>query len=126
MPYTIKTKDGIVLQNIPDDVDPNSPEIKARVQKVRSEIAVKDDVARMRNQGVIGRAGSGAGASLQNAAYGIKDIFTNLSPEEQRTVAANKQFMKEDTAGKVGGFAADVASFALPGGLAAKGIAKGV
>lgn len=126
MPYTIETKDGIVLQNIPDDVDPNSPEIKARVEKIRMEMGVKDDVAKMRDQGVIGRAGTGARASLQNAAYGIKDVFTDLSPEEQRTIAANKQFLDEDTAGKVGGFAADVAAFALPGGIAAKGITKGL
>jgi len=126
MPYTIETKDGIVLQNIPDDVDPNSPEIKARVQKVRAEMAVSGDVAKMREGNALARGARGAGATLQNAAYGIKDVFGDLSPEERRTVAANKQFMKEDTAGKVGGFAADVASFALPGGLAAKGIAKGV
>lgn len=126
MPYTVETKDGIVLQNIPDNVDPNSEELKARVAKIRAERGVSQDVAKLRNQGAIGRAGTGARATLQNAAYGIKDIFTDLSPEEQRTVAANKQFLDEDTAGKVGGFAADVASFALPGGLAAKGITKGL
>lgn len=128
MPYIIETKDGIVLRNIPDDIDPNSPEIKSRVQKARAEMAVSDDVAKMLNQGVIGRAGTGARASLQNAMYGIKDIVTDLSPEEQRTILANKQFLedKENTAGKFGGFVADIASFALPGGVVAKGITKGL
>jgi hypothetical protein len=94
----------------------------------KEKAAVSGDVAKMLNQGVIGRAGTGAKASLQNAMYGIKDIVTDLSPEEQRTILANKQFFedKENTAGKFGGFVADVASFALPGGIAAKGITKGL
>lgn len=126
MPYTIETKDGIVLRNIPDDIDPNSPEIKSRVQQVRQGIQVNQDVAQMREGGALRRGLRGAGASLQNAALGIKDVFTDLSPEEQRTAAANRQFLEEDTAGKVGGFAADVASFALPGGVVAKGLTKGL
>lgn len=126
MPYTIETKDGIVLQNIPDDVLPDSPELKARVAKVRTDMAVGNDVAKMREGNAVVRGARGAGATLQNAAYGIKDLFTDLSPQEQRTIATNKQFLDEDTAGKVGGFAADVASFALPGGVAAKGITKGL
>lgn len=35
MPYSITTKDGITLQGIPDDVAPDAPELKARVQKIR-------------------------------------------------------------------------------------------
>ena len=38
MPYTIKTKDGIKIENIPDNIDPNSPEVKARVEKIRGGI----------------------------------------------------------------------------------------
>jgi len=87
---------------------------------------VAGDVSKMRQGGALARGARGAGATLQNAAYGIKDIFTDLSPEQRRTVDVNKQFLDEDTAGKVGGFAADVASFALPGGIAAKGITKGM
>lgn len=36
MPYTITTKDGITLRNIPDEIDPNSDELKARVARIRS------------------------------------------------------------------------------------------
>lgn len=36
MPYDITTKDGITLRNIPDDVAPDSPQLKARVDKIRS------------------------------------------------------------------------------------------
>lgn len=35
MPYSITTKDGITVQNIPDDVDPNSKELRERVQQIR-------------------------------------------------------------------------------------------
>ena len=122
MPYTIQTKDGIVLKNIPDEIDPNSNELKARVQKIRNEQSVKTEVSKMREGSALRRGFRGAGASLQNAALGIKDVFTDLSPEEQLTAAANRQFLEEDTAGKVGGFAADVASFAIPGGAATKGL----
>lgn len=36
MPYSITTKDGITLNNIPDDVAPDSPELKARVAAIRA------------------------------------------------------------------------------------------
>jgi len=36
MPYSITTKDGITINNIPDDVAPDSPELKARVAKIRA------------------------------------------------------------------------------------------
>lgn len=124
MPYTIETKDGIVLQNIPDNVDRNSPELKARVEKIRAERGVSQDVATMREGGAFQRGLRGAGASLQNAGYGLKGLVADLSPEEQRKIDVNKRFLDEDTAGAVGGFAADVASFALPGGLVAKGVTK--
>lgn len=37
MPYSIQTKDGITINNIPDDVDPQSKELKDRVAKIRAE-----------------------------------------------------------------------------------------
>ena len=36
MPYSITTKDGITINNIPDDVAPDSPELKARVAAIRA------------------------------------------------------------------------------------------
>jgi hypothetical protein len=35
MPYSITTKDGITINNIPDDVSPDSPELKERVAQIR-------------------------------------------------------------------------------------------
>jgi hypothetical protein len=36
MAYSITTKDGITINNIPDDVSPDSPELKARVASIRA------------------------------------------------------------------------------------------
>jgi hypothetical protein len=36
MPYSITTKDGITINNIPDDVAPDSPELKQRVAQIRA------------------------------------------------------------------------------------------
>ena len=36
MPYSITTKDGITINNIPDDVAPDAPELKARVAQIRA------------------------------------------------------------------------------------------
>jgi len=83
--------------------------------------AVDTEVASMREGNALVRGARGAGASLQNDWYGLKELAFDLTPENQKTIAANKQFLKEDTAGKVGGFGADVAAFALPGGAALKG-----
>lgn len=37
MPYSITTKDGITVNNIPDNVPADSPELKARVAAIRAE-----------------------------------------------------------------------------------------
>lgn len=36
MPYSITTKDGITINNIPDDVPPDSPMLKERVARIRA------------------------------------------------------------------------------------------
>jgi hypothetical protein len=36
MAYSITTKDGITINNIPDDVAPDSPDLKARVAAIRA------------------------------------------------------------------------------------------
>jgi len=44
MPYSIQTKDGIMLDNIPDDVKPDSDELKKRVAQIRAQ-RLPDSVA---------------------------------------------------------------------------------
>jgi hypothetical protein len=37
MPYSIETKDGILIENIPDNVSPDDPSIKRRVDAIRAQ-----------------------------------------------------------------------------------------
>jgi len=41
MPYSIQTKDGIVVRNIPDNIARDAPELKERVARVRAERATQ-------------------------------------------------------------------------------------
>lgn len=41
MPYSITTKDGITIQNIPDETPADSPELKQRVASIRSQLNPK-------------------------------------------------------------------------------------
>jgi len=39
MPYNVETKDGIIVRNIPDDVAPDDPRVKAKVEAARASRA---------------------------------------------------------------------------------------
>ena len=39
MPYNVETKDGIIVRNIPDDVAPDDPSVKAKVEAARASRA---------------------------------------------------------------------------------------
>ena len=86
--------------------------------------AVDTKVASMRKGNALVRGARGAGASLQNDYYGVVGLVSDLTPKNQQTIAANKQFLKEDTAGKVGGFGADLAAYAIPGVGLEMGLAR--
>lgn len=86
---------------------------------------ITSDVEKLQKQERLSRFGTGFGSSVENMTYGVKGLFTELSPEERRQIDVNKEFLDKDDAGAVGGFAADVASFALPGGVIGKAITKG-
>lgn len=49
MPYTIETKDGITINNIPDDVEPDSQILKDRVAKIRAEKAASGPITGQTN-----------------------------------------------------------------------------
>lgn len=63
MPYSIRTKDGLVIRNIPDDVARDSDELKARVAAIRA----KRDAEK---SGSLPDDGSGIGQTLGNIAAG--------------------------------------------------------
>lgn len=56
MPYTIRTKDGIEIPNVPDNVDKNSPQAKALVQAERAKRASSEESGFSRGLGLVGRA----------------------------------------------------------------------
>lgn len=39
MPYNVETKDGIVVRNIPDDIPPDDPRVKEKVEAARASRA---------------------------------------------------------------------------------------
>lgn len=60
------------------------------------------------------RLGRGANIGLTEAAYGLKQPFTGLSPEEEAKIAAGRAYMKGDS-----GFAPDIGRVATDIGLMA-------
>jgi hypothetical protein len=77
MPYSITTRDGITIRDIPDDMPPDAPELKARVAAIRSgggSSALEaprepsTTVAGLVGGGVRGLAPVAAGAALGAAA----------------------------------------------------------
>jgi hypothetical protein len=73
MPYSITTKDGITIQNIPDDVAPDAPELKARVAQIRAAggaQAVEPAKSGTTASGVAGAITRGAALPLAGATVG--------------------------------------------------------
>lgn len=88
MSYSITTKDGITINNIPDNVDPNSDELKARVARIRAsggeekpveakpQTTTGQDVARQ--LGLTARAGITGAAGLPLIAGDALNTLINL------------------------------------------------
>jgi hypothetical protein len=73
MPYSITTKDGITIQNIPDDVAPDAPELRARVAQIRAAggaQAVEPAKPETTAAGVTGALTRGAALPLAGATVG--------------------------------------------------------
>jgi len=69
MPYSITTKDGITIQNIPDDVLPDSQSLKDRVASIRSQ------------------QGGAEPSMLSRVGSGIAEAFTGSARETADTQA---------------------------------------
>lgn len=66
MPYTITTEDGLVLPNVPDDIAPDAPQVKARIQQMRAQLQGQP-------AGPAGRAAEGGMAG--GIKMGLRDPF---------------------------------------------------
>ena len=98
----------------------------ANAEHRKQKSAQQEEVAEMREGSALERFGEGVSASFGTARRGVKGLFTDLSPEDKRQIAINKAFLEGEKgegirAENIGAFAADVASFVGPGGLALSG-----
>lgn len=91
MPYTIETKDGIVISDIPDDVPRDSPLLRQQVAKIRAERTGGAGMAMMEQAGLPTMAGQ---VGLASAA-----------PEATPSAPAEPTAEPETTAGGVAGAA---------------------
>ncbi len=71
MPYSITTKDGITIQNIPDDVPPDAPELRDRVARIRAGAgAIQPEEPKP-----VGNPSRLKGSALGGVAMGLRDAI---------------------------------------------------
>lgn len=133
MPYDIKTKDGIVLKDIPDDIKPDDPILKQKVQEARVQnklptIEVKPE--QTYSKGVESARSAAGGLLLEyadelEAALRTGKIsgpeYTQLRDELR---AKQTQFAQENPKLALGTKIAG--SLVMPGGVAVKGGKEGL
>lgn len=126
MPYSITTKDGITIQNIPDDVPPDSPELKARVAKIRGgKSAPAPDPSAGGGTLQVGpfdtsiptpewldRGLAGVGQAMTNVGRGAGQMVGAVSRDDIKEARRLDAPLDKTTAGRVGNFAGNVALFA--------------
>ena len=116
MPYEIETKDGIVLQNIPDDVQPDDPRLKAMVAEERMgrrrrspEFKAKLEADRKEMEktydptvgmGTGEKVLANVGAGMSNLVEGVKQVLPGVkgpTDEELREKRARDEKLAEGT-----------------------------
>lgn len=113
MPYSIVTKDGIRINNIPDDVDQNSDQLKQRVAEIRAQNQEKinlssrldsiDDTPREADlSGIVENsleaALVGTGKGLTNIGRGAQRLFALASGDDQEAERLRQLGASEDAA----------------------------
>ena len=88
MAYSIVTKDGITIDNIPDNVDPESQELKDRVAAIRSERQVAQPVRAEDTRSGVEQMAAGASKRVSEMGQGLRGLglragtAIGLIPEE--------------------------------------------
>jgi len=147
MAYSIVTKDGITIDNIPDNVDPNSQELKDRVAAIRAERNMPGPEQRPQRaqvdetQPAISQLATGAGKRLSEIGTGLQGLglrattALGITPEErlqayQQQVEAARSVMSPEYGATqpqtpleyLGGLGVDLASlYGVGGGVKALG-----
>ena len=128
MPKTIKTKDGIILNNVPDNV--TDDEIKARIQAIRSGGAPQTTPTRMDMSNVSRPDGSaydpynptvgmgaaqkflaGAGKAMADIGRGARQMVGMVSDEDIAASRERDRPLMGTGAGMAGNIVGNVASF---------------
>lgn len=127
MAYSITTKDGITINGIPDDVAPDSPQLKARVAAIRgqSQPTVSDpsegglpfrpfgiDTGLTMPQGV-SRFAAGAGKAMTDIARGAGQMVGLVSEDDIEEARQRDKPLMNTGAGVAGNVAGNLA-VALP------------
>jgi hypothetical protein len=79
MPYSIETKDGIVIDNIPDNIKPDDPSLKERVQQVRASAGMTAPEPQTQEPSLrqrLGRQAGLTGRALTEGALGAVDVLS--------------------------------------------------
>lgn len=149
MAYSIVTRDGITVDNIPDNVDPNSKELKDRVAAIRAKQGMtapeKPTIKAEDSRANISQVAAGAGKRAEEIVTGLRGLglragtALGLVPEEelrqyQQQVEASRSVMSPEY-GKttpqtpleyLGSVGVDLASmYGLGGGLRLAGTQLG-
>ena len=75
MPYSVTTQDGFTLNDIPDELAPNSPEVLAKIEKLRSKRVEREKPVTREPLGYTVEDGSGF---IENVAKGLGSGFTGM------------------------------------------------
>lgn len=138
MPYSITTKDGITLRNIPDEIAQDAPELRQRVEKIRQEsraakvaeqqAADRETYNPTKGMSTTDKVLSGVGAGMAGIGRalglgGLAEKF-GLPGSKEEAEQINAPLMKT-AAGKVGNVAGQAALVAptmlIPGANTAVG-----
>jgi len=151
MPYTIRTKDGITLDNIPDDIDPKDERIKQLVTERRSSMQkerfsspeFQQKVAEQQSadkalynptsgMGTFDRVAANVGAGAMNFGQGLAQLVLPKSMEQavgitDESINEKRQRDQVLADSTTGGKALQVVGealpgFAIPGGSVARGL----
>jgi hypothetical protein len=144
MPYEIETKDGIVLRGIPDDVAPDDPSVKQRVQAARRQTpeyqakaqAQQDADAKLYDptagMSVAEKSLANIGAGMDNLIHGARQRYNEITGDEgkaaelrQETTEKRKRderLADSQTGGGVLQFVGEaLPTLVIPGGSTIKG-----
>lgn len=151
MPYTLRTKDGITLENIPDDMDPNDQRLKDLVGQRRikqrqerfnspgfqskvaaQQLADRERYAPTADMGGAEKVAANLGAGVTKAGRGLAQMMLPKSMEADFGItdesiaearARDEQLADATTGGKALQIVGEVApGLMVPGGAIARGL----